>query len=198
MQLSASETIKLGLITGKDGELLRHEHYVGKSSVDLSVGEIIHKDEKGSSVVVEDYEILPQETVYLLSEQFINVKPGYVAYVFLKNRLSQGGLLALNTGIIDSGFNDPLSTLVTNFSKKNIEINSDEKTYFFRVVFHKISLGEYETLADFESKEYSYDIYKKYRKQDLRALPRFFLDPDSIKNKINDELSDKAIGIYTM
>ncbi|MDN2663280.1 hypothetical protein OW492_07820 [Psychromonas sp. 14N.309.X.WAT.B.A12] len=193
MQLSAVDTIRKSLIVGKNGQRLNDSLFKGRSSVDLSVREIIHKNEKGRDKIVGQYFIEPQETVYLLSEEIINVKAGYVAYVFLKNRLSSKGLLALNTGILDSGFHGPLSTLVINFSKQDVPVNENGKSYFFRVVFHKIDLVSGESESDFKGRKYEYDSYKKNKKKELSFLPRLFLDQDKLKLKINSELSDKAM-----
>ncbi|MDV7398303.1 hypothetical protein RZS08_43265, partial [Arthrospira platensis SPKY1] len=93
-----------------------------------------------------------------------------MAYVFLKNRLSQKGLLAFNTGIIDPGFEGPVSTVMTNLSREAILLSSHgENSKFFRVVFHKMTLaGE---LTSNEKRIYSYADYRKYRVSDLKTFP---------------------------
>lgn len=195
MQISTVEAIKQEFILSRNSEKLSYDSFEGKSSFDISVREIIHwrNEEIASS---QDYILKPQETVYLISEQRISVKPGYVAYVFLKNRLSQKGIMALNTGIIDGGFNGPISTLITNLSKENIIIS---ETDFFRVVFHKIDMNQDELKRikdDTDNREpYSYNQYKNLIIQNFKNLPQHFLDRHELKNQIDKELSQKALNI---
>lgn len=195
MQISTVEAIQQEFILSRNSKKLSYDSFEGKSSFDISVREIIHwRNEEVA--ISQEYILKPQETVYLISEQRISVKPGYVAYVFLKNRLSQKGIMALNTGIIDGGFDGPISTLITNLSKENIIIS---ETDFFRVVFHKIDMKADELQRVKEDTEnraaYSYDDYKSLIIRNFNNLPQHFLDRHELKNQIDKELSQKALNI---
>lgn len=167
--------------------------YRGKASVDIKIREILVKDdEKNNYVTCKDFYIVkPQETVCVISEERVKVPDGIVAYVFLKNRLSQKGLLAFNTGIIDPGFEGPVSTVITNLSQESIVLsNKEPDCLFFRVVFHEMTLSG--NLTASEIRNYKYEDYKRYRIEDLKRLPRHFLDPQKIKEEVDKSLNEKA------
>ncbi|EAQ33199.1 hypothetical protein [Idiomarina baltica] len=201
MQIPSTEVIRQDmLIFPGNCKQTMIEKFRGKSSIDVSIGEIIYHtdDSDKKKVVVTDktYELESQETVYLVSKEELNVPKGYVAYVFLKNRFSQKGFMAFNTGIIDGGFKGPISTLATNLSSKTIELgveklNTDK---FFRVVFHKIDFPKDE-LEDVETSPNNRDDYMAYLKADLRSLPKYFLDRDKLKKQIDESLNSKTLNI---
>lgn len=166
----------------------------------MSIGQVIYhtddSDKKKINVTNQTYELEAQETVYIVSKEELDVPPGYVAYVFLKNRFSQKGFLAFNTGIIDGGFRGPISTLATNFSSKTIELgvaplNTDK---FFRVVFHKIDLP-LDEFTDVGSSSYTREDYMNYLKSDLRSLPKYFLDREKLRKEIDASLNSKALNV---
>lgn len=193
MQLSAFDAVENGFVLGFENQKLNPFDYRGKASVDLEIKEIlVNIDEDGHLVKsYENYVVNPQETVCLISKERIVVPENHVAYVFLKNRLSQKGLLAFNTGIIDPGFEGPVSTVMTNLSREAIQLSCNgENSKFFRVVFHKMTFaGE---LTRNEKRIYSFADYRKYRVQDLKTFPIHFLDPNKIKNQVDKSLSEKA------
>lgn len=199
MQISNTNAIRSGMVK-RQGDILNHKDYAGKSSIEVSVGTVIYQDsEDKKRIKLEDetYCLEPQETVYVVSEETIHVPPGYVAYVFLKNQFSQQGLLAFNTGIIDGGFNGPISTLVTNLSSKKIELGEGKTVEFFRIVFHEIDMSDIEKSKVKIRDHCDIKEYQIYRKEELSDIPKYFLDPEKLKKKIDDSLNDKAqiIGV---
>lgn len=210
MQLSNEKVIREGYVRDRNGELLTNrpdfdQKLFSHSSFNLKVREILAKCEKG--LVVEDAthgsdhgvrnplagRIEPQQTVYVLSEERLCIPQGCVAYVFLKNRLSQKGLLALNTGIIDPGFNGPISTMLLNLSSETIELPIGEP--FFRVVFHDIEAPDSKGRQTRNEKSYSYEDYRSYRIKEMLQLPKDFQNTDRIKETIDSELSDRILSI---
>ncbi|ELS5808513.1 hypothetical protein ACXYUJ_20060 [Escherichia coli] len=115
MQISAQKAIEYGFVCDRNNNRITTDHS-NKSSVDLSIREILFKDEKNQVRSLGRTLLKPQDSAFVISEEILHVPEGFIAYVFLKNRLSQKGFLALNTGIIDSGYNGPISTLLINFS----------------------------------------------------------------------------------
>lgn len=193
MQLSPFEAINLGLVKSFSDSSLLDTTYLGKSSIDLHVRTIISKNDDGNVATSDSHKLKPQEMVSLVSSEIIDVRPGYVAYVFLKNRLSQKGMLALNTGIVDSGFKGPLSTLVTNFSTKEFDIDSEQE--FFRVVFHKLENFDEKNIKAVKPRVYDYYTYLKYKIEDISRLPKYFLNRDLLKTQIAEEVASKAAEI---
>lgn len=196
MQLSPKNAIEKGLVKGRDDSELNPEDYEGKSSIDLDVRSIIYKSDRSNISECDRYTLESQEMACLISEQVIDVQPGYVAYVFLKNRLSSQGLLAFNTGIVDSGFNGPISTYVTNFSKESIPLGRElplTERYFFRVVFHKIDFDSNDYLKCKERK-YLYHKYVSDQKRYFRLLPKSFLDRDKLQKTVRDEVNSTSLS----
>ncbi|MBY7967106.1 hypothetical protein KW450_17060 [Vibrio fluvialis] len=198
MQISTYDVVKHGFILDENKNKLDAEKYKNRSSFDVDVGEILVKDDKGIiSGHTSINKLEPQDSAYVISKQYIRVPEGFVAYVFLKNRMSQRGLLALNTGIIDQNYYGPISTLIINLSKESAAIpknNTESELSFFRVVFHKIDSNspienmklifpEIETCKN-------YNRYVDYRKDELAALPKTFLNVEAIENRIKREVTE--------
>jgi dUTPase len=200
VQIKTKEAVRYGIITDRNGQLLSPCHYEAKSSFDITIREVLIKGNKPEEIETHCGSAIlkPQDSAYIISEELINVPEGYIAYVFLKNRMSQKGLLALNTGIIDQGYHGPISTLVINLSMKEAvipESAESESKVFFRVVFHKIQENEKLPKPKFiKLKPQSYNKYKEYREDELKNLPRTFLDHEQAKRQITDEVEKKALS----
>lgn len=208
MQISVIEAVKKKMVTDRNDVALNEAEFLGKSSIDLSIRSVLTRTNTGTPVksgrfdingvsISQHSTIQPQETVYLVSEERINVPPGYVAYVFLKNQFSQIGLLAFNTGIVDGGYNGPIATLLTNISAESIELESVNKGKFFRVVFHAIDMNQEDKDA-VKTRIYHYEDYLALKAKDLKRLPRFFQNPDRIKEQIEGSLNEKALNFGVM
>ncbi|RWU07971.1 hypothetical protein EGC76_11745 [Pseudidiomarina gelatinasegens] len=195
MQISTTTALKKEMIK-RSGEAISFEKYNGKSSFEVSVGTIIHHSEDDSKGKIEltdnSFSLKPQETVYVVSRETIHVPKGYVAYVFLKNQFSQEGLLAFNTGIIDGGFNGPISTLVTNLSSNRIQLGEGYTKEFFRVVFHQIDMND-EEIQTVTDRDYTdFKQYQSFRRAALTKMPKYFLDREELKRRIDESLNNKA------
>ncbi|MBV2125001.1 MAG: hypothetical protein KUF75_07615 [Candidatus Thiodiazotropha sp. (ex Ctena orbiculata)] len=182
MQLCAPDAINNGFVTTEDGGQPQCKK---NSSVDLTIGTIL---KKGTNGEVEKHEsgctLEPQETVYLVSKEILNIKEGHTAYVFLKNRLSQKGVLAFNTGIIDEGYNGCISTLVTNLSSRRVDL--PDGLEFFRVVIHSFDCESAHRAKRTESPDV--EKYIERRRLDLKHFPDSFLDRGKIQQEIYSEL----------
>lgn len=201
MQISAQKAIDFGFVCDRNNKKINTDHS-SRSSVDLTIREILLKDKKGEVKSYERVDLKPQDSAYIISEEVLHVPEGFVAYVFLKNRLSQKGFLALNTGIIDSNYDGPISTLLINMSAEDEYLTATDNRIdkaFFRVVFHRID-SNYDILPS-SFKEHSYKVkekynaYRNYRISDLEKFPKTFLEPRVLKDQINKELTEKLSSI---
>jgi len=199
MQLDSKEAVRLGYVRDKVGNLLNSADYNKVSSIDITIGEVLYKDKDGNITSGKHTIIRPQESLVIISNEIIHVPSDCVAYVFLKNNLSQQGILALNTGIIDADYVGPISTVIINFSNVNADIPSgitkNEKD-FFRVVFHKIDSTTTASLSplalpNVNFSQQDYEDYKNKKINSLKNLPKTFLEPSFLKQKIQDELFSK-------
>lgn len=201
MQISAQKAIEYGFVCDRNNNRITTDHST-KSSVDLSIREILFKDERNQVRSLGRTLLKPQDSAFVISEEILHVPEGFIAYVFLKNRLSQKGFLALNTGIIDSGYNGPISTLLINFSAVEEYLpvtDSEQDKFFFRVVFHEIEKNpNYQpsppTPASYDVVD-RYDTYRTYRISDITKFPKTFLEPIVLKEQISKELTEKLSSI---
>lgn len=198
MQINSQDAVRLGFVRDVHGNLLNALNYNKVSSIDLTVGEVIFKNKHDKVLSGMGTTLKPQQSLVIISEEIISVPSDHVAYVFLKNRLSQRGLLALNTGIIDSGYVGPISTVIINFSNEDAIIplgKTHEKKEFFRVVFHKLApqsippTGQSSTSINYTAQQY--EDYKKDKVETLQKLPKTFLEPTVLKAQIKDEIYSK-------
>ncbi|HGB2263266.1 TPA: hypothetical protein ACIUJV_004496, partial [Salmonella enterica subsp. enterica serovar 16:l,v:-] len=164
MQISAQKAIELGFVCNRKNKRITKD-YSNKSSVDLTIREVLYKDDKNNVQSLGRVILKPQDSVFVISEEILHVPEGFVAYVFLKNTLSKRGFLALNTGIIDSNYNGPISTLLINFSavEEYLPITNNEvDKSFFRVVFHEIDKNTNYNPTPPDSN--AYNVKKEYKK----------------------------------
>jgi len=131
--------------------------------------------------------IRPQQMCVIVSRETVRVPPGYVGYAMPKTGLCFKGVLCLNTGIIDPGYNGRLSTVAINFDKEECEIEVGEQ--FLRLVVHRL---EDKSAVDPETGK-SDEAYLKDRQQDSKRFPLTFLDVPGQFQKI----ADKILGRQT-
>ncbi|HGG9138771.1 TPA: hypothetical protein ACPFLU_002386 [Enterobacter hormaechei] len=201
MQISAQKAIEFGFVCDRKNKKITKD-YSNKSSVDLTIREVLYKDDKNIVQSLGRVILKPQDSVFVISEEILHVPEGFVAYVFLKNTLSKKGFLALNTGIIDSNYNGPISTLLINFSAVDEYLpitNNEVDKSFFRVVFHEIDKNTNYNPSSSDSNVYNvkkeYKKYKSYCSSDIAKFPKTFLEPVVLKEQISKELTEKLNSI---
>jgi len=105
---------------------------VRDASCDLTVGAIV--DPQGKEV--GEYVVPPQGIVRIVSEETLKIDAEHLAYVHVKTSLCNRGILALNIGIVDPGFDGPLGSTLINFGKTPYMLHEGE--VFGRLTVHKI------------------------------------------------------------
>jgi deoxycytidine triphosphate deaminase len=129
----------------------------------------------------------PQQMCVIVSRETVKVPVGYVGYAMPKTGLCFKGVLCLNTGIIDPGYDGRLSTVAINFDKEECEIEDGEQ--FLRLVVHRLA----DMTAVDPEREKSDEAYLEERKQDSKKFPLTFLDVPGQFQKI----ADKILGRQT-
>src|SRR5260221_11534428 len=114
-------------MAGKDAErkgfvLNARPGAANASSYDLTVAKIVI----GGKAYDPPKAVAPQQVVILISQEVIKIPPGHLAYAMPKNRLCNEGILCLNTGIVDPGYEGPLSTIAINFSNSDHKIRKND------------------------------------------------------------------------
>ena len=116
------------------------------ASYDLRVGAILEapkEDKRSSGSAAEDirvstgFSLRPQGMVRVISRERVKLPDNIVGYTLTKNGLSNQGILAINIGIIDPGYEGPISSTLINFGKRTYQITPE--TSFLRLTFHEIN-----------------------------------------------------------
>ena len=115
------------------------------ASYDLHVGTILEapKEDKrfrgntveAISVSAKGFSLSPQGMVMVISRERVKLPKDIVGYALTKNGLSNQGILAINIGIIDPGYEGPISSTLINFGKRPFRVIPE--TSFLRLTFHE-------------------------------------------------------------
>lgn len=160
------------------------ENFQG-SSYYLSIGEITSLD--GRDKKLTEFEIPPQGMVLVYSDESFDMnKPNILGYTTVRNTLSIKGILAINVGIVDPGYQGKISSVLINFGKRNVRIAEGEK--FLRMTFHSSDSKDYGASSEVIEDKVLKVINKKYKKEtDTTAyafLSEKFLSLDKVKDEI--------------
>ncbi len=117
MLLTGNEIFSQGIIINGSRERIRDASY------DLGIERMIHQ---GEEIASELLKIAPHETVILISEETVKIPNGYMGHALPKTGLSNKGILALSTGIVDPGYEGKISSTMVNFSKEAVELEKHE------------------------------------------------------------------------
>lgn len=102
-----------------------------ESSYNLRIGKIV--DHTGK--VFDSIELPPQGLVTVISEEQLEVPDKILLMATVKNGLSQKGVLALNIGLVDSGWKGPINSTIINFGKSTFILKKGD--VFLRLTAHK-------------------------------------------------------------
>lgn len=99
----------------------------------LEIGKIInHKGDTVSSLMLE-----PQGIAHLISSKCVHLPDNVCGLAHVLTRMCNEGLLTLNIGVVDPGWNNHLSTPVLNFSSERRLLQVGDP--FIRITYHEIS-----------------------------------------------------------
>jgi len=126
-----------GMLTG---EAIRQRDIVAKAissswrqaSYDLRIGKLI--DPEGE--VVFEYNLPPRGIVEVISKERIRVPADLSGTAMVKTSLCNEGILALGIGLIDPGWDGPISSFLINFGKSPRRLAVDD--VFLRTTFHTL------------------------------------------------------------
>lgn len=166
----------------KAANVVRGAHPDGwrDSTYDSRVGKII--DRKG---VFEGttYKLKPRGIVWLVSDERYHLPSTITGITTLRTSWTKVGILTLTVGIVDPGYEGPLSTAVINFSGQTFSINQGDN--FFRTAFFEHD----DTCA--ERTHVSTHDYEKQVERDSNQFSESFLTIDTLAA----EIAPKIIGM---
>ncbi|HEU0054071.1 MAG TPA: hypothetical protein VFQ39_12885 [Longimicrobium sp.] len=178
MQLSGDEIQNLGFISSADSAGFRPASY------DLRVGHII----SAGKVTTVDTTVGPQSMFILVSKERVQVPTGYVAYAMPKTSLCNKGILVLNTGIVDPGWDGKISTTAINFDKDSREVRLGDA--FLRLVFHKIG----PVAKPIEASGMVDSDYIENRRQASKDYPKTFLNVERNVGELQKTVADQVLA----
>jgi deoxycytidine triphosphate deaminase len=152
--LSGEEIKAGGLVEAGEDDLYRAATY------DLSVGDIIL--DKGKTWEGLSYDLEPGGMVRVVSKESLALPDTITGHVLLKNALCTKGVLAINIGVVDPGFNGPISSTLINFGWEPYEVTKGIP--FLRVSFHHCP----QSAKAKDAKQFDRETYLKCVKQEVK------------------------------
>lgn len=102
------------------------------TTYDATVGSIIRC---GVELQQQRFVLRPRQIVWIVSAETFELGNSTTGLATLKTQWTHQGVLALNVGVVDPGWNGPLAAAVVNLS--NSEFVIEHGMPFFRILFHK-------------------------------------------------------------
>lgn len=174
MMLTDNEIRKAGLVR------LDHDAQYGSTSYDLTVLTII--DSTGKTYQGEGYPVKPQEIVWVISRERLELPFDVTAHAVIKTGLCNSGLLALNIGIVDPGWHGPIATAIINFSSSNYYLKPKES--FLRMSFFRHEMPTKQKRIDMDASSYLEDK----KKGAIEKFGATFLDIDGLARQVSSNL----------
>ncbi|MBY5399916.1 hypothetical protein HFN01_34575 [Rhizobium leguminosarum] len=174
MMLTDSEIRKAGVVR------LDHDSHYGSTSYDLSIQTII--DSEGKTFRGEGYTVKPQEIVWVISRERIELPSDITAHAVIKTGLCNSGLLALNIGIVDPGWHGPLATAIINFSSASYYLKPRES--FLRLTFYKHNIPDKKREVHVDEDDY----LEARKKVAIETFGSTFLDIKGLAREVSGNL----------
>lgn len=156
------------------------------TSYEVCIGNIILNQEK-EVIMLDEYKLLPGGIVTVISKETVKLPRNITGYAMVKTSLCNEGILPLNIGIIDPGYEGPISAMLLNFSKKEFLLNKNKD--FLRLVFHEC----YES-DKYDPKQRLYTEYLEEKKNKAINFAPQFLNLDlyikEAAQKFNEEFKN--------
>lgn len=160
------------------------------SSFDLTIGCIF--DHEGKKVD-GPFNLKPGHIVQVASAEVFRLPPNITGHVTYKTTLTQKGIWALTVGIVDPGWNGPVSTTLLNFSRADYPLTVGDP--FLRVSFFEhdpVSLTKLRTTPSLE--EYN----KNVQKAAAALFPPTFLNSEAIAidagKRVMEQVRNQALA----
>ena len=168
--LSGEEINELGLVQGSTDENL-----FCASTYDLSVGEIIPAGRWSGD---KEYTVPAGGTVKVVSKELLRMPADITGHALLKNELCRKGVLAINIGVIDPGYEGPISSTLINFGRGDFIVKQGSP--FLRISFHRCTVS---AKAD-KSSKYTHEQYISKVKDEVTAYmsPTFLNMEETTRN----------------
>lgn len=160
------------------------EPVVQGSSFDLTIGSIF--DHEGKKVD-GPFTIKPGHMVQVVSSEVFSLSDRVTGHATYKTTLTKKGIWALTVGIVDPGWDGPVSTTLLNFSRVDHAIVVGD-------AFLRVSLFEHDPVpADRVRKAPPLETYlKDIQKTAASSFPNTFLDTEKIAEAAGGKVLERV------
>ena len=147
------------------------------TTYDATVGEIIFQ---GTTFAGAAYVLPSRGMVWFVSHERFALHADITGLATLKTTWTHNGILALNVGIIDPGWDGPLATALVNFGNTNFEIKKGDP--FLRVLFNQ------HLKTDARPQEKNTNLYLNEIREKSARIPSTFLDLEKLAQEMQSSL----------
>lgn len=134
----------------------------------------------GAEVDAKSFTLRPRSIVWVVSAEVFKMPADVTGLATLKTQWTHEGLLALNVGVIDPGWNGPLSAALVNFSNADVTIKKGDP--FFRILFHDHNPTRPKKFVR------TMATYKGETSQRSRLFSPTFLNMDLLVQEVSDKV----------
>lgn len=180
MILSYEEIISRGIVTNKKAGGQRK-----LTTYDATVGHIFCE---GQELDVESYVLEPRGIVWVSSNERFKIPKDITAIATLRTTWTHNGILALNVGIVDPGWDGPLATAVVNFSKNSFTVTKGSQ--FFRLIFMEHTVAQAPVISKTNA------VYTAEITARTNQFSKTFLSFDSLIPEISKEMFKLPTWVY--
>lgn len=171
MVLTSVEIAGKGIVTGAVPIGQRSTTY------DATVGSII---ERGAEIATESFKLPPRGIVWVVSAETFKLPDDVTGLATLRTTWTQTGVLTLNVGVIDPGWEGPLAAMLVNFGNSDFTVNKGQP--FLRIMFNSHSpvaiKADARTMA----------AYKQEIAIKSRLFSNTFLNMDSLVSEVTEKI----------
>lgn len=174
MVLTATEIANKGIVHGSVSDGVRPTTY------DATVGSIVRC---GVEVKERTFILKPRHIVWVVSAETFDMGDSTTGLATLKTQWTHQGVLALNVGIVDPGWNGPLAAAVVNLSSSDFPIELGNP--FFRIIFHNHTTIP---AASLKPVTIPRDDYVRQVIVHSKSYSPTFLDMDQLSHSVADQV----------
>jgi deoxycytidine triphosphate deaminase len=162
---------------------------LGNASYDLTIDQVITMD---GSVKNDHYKLKSQEMVWVICKETFKMPNNVVGIAHVKTELTREGILSMNTGIIDPGYNGNISTLLINFGK--VEKSISTNTIVLRVSFAYVN----ENNIDVKKVGINKNSYFENILKSTDNFDRTFLNMNAVQIRLSKVLFKRVIQVLAV
>lgn len=149
----------------------------------LTVGAVV--DDQGKQV--DSLVLEPQGIAHIISAERVTLPGDVCSFAHVLTRKCNEGLLTLNIGVVDPGWDNFISTPILNFSSQQRRIEKGQP--FIRLTFHRVEFQDGSNPEGYKKSENlrSEDYFRGVRERSVSIFGKYFLNVKQIVGEASKE-----------